>query len=226
MEKVNYITHLNEAFERFNDDIRIKQGHITLYLAFFQKWNREFFKKTLTVNRELIMERAKIRSKTTYHNYLKDLNDWGYLKYFPSFHPARGSRIKMPKFGITNGTPTVQKLAGSVPKPGQNLVPSLKHKTKENLNKRPRPFNELEVLLFFKENKWFADEGKKFYEYYQSKNWTLSRGLKIKDWKMAAYKFVENGYKIKQEVGRSPISGYVDNLRKYQHQSKKYDEPL
>jgi len=213
MEKVNYISHLNEAFERFNNDIRIKQGHITLYLAFFQKWNREFFKKTLTVNRELIMERAKIRSKTTYHNYLRDLNDWGYLHYFPSFHPARGSRIKMPKFGTTNGTPTVQKLTSSVPEPSQNLIPSLKHKTKENLNKRPRPFNELEVLLFFKENKWSADEGKKFYAYYQSKNWTLSRGLKIKDWKMAAYKFVENGYKIKQEVGRSPISGYVDNLK-------------
>ncbi len=198
MEKVNYITHLNEAFERFNNDIRIKQGHITLYLAFFQKWNREFFKKTLTVNRELIMERAKIRSKTTYHNYLKDLNDWGYLYYFPSSHPARCSRIKMPKFGTTAGTLVVQKLANTVPEPDHNLVPFLKHKTKENLNKMPAShFNEFEVLLFFKENKWSADEGKKIYAYYQSKNWTLSRGLKIKDWKMAAYKFVENCYKIK-----------------------------
>src|SRR5680860_595017 len=106
MEKVNYIVQLNAAFELFNNDIRIKQGHITLYLAFFQKWNREFFKKTITVNRELIMERAKIKSKTTYHNYLKDLNDWGYLQYFPSFHPARGSKIKMLKFGTSTGTTT------------------------------------------------------------------------------------------------------------------------
>tara|TARA_R110002167_G_C12705596_1_gene654418 strand:+ start:16142 stop:16288 length:147 start_codon:yes stop_codon:yes gene_type:complete len=47
MDKVNYIAHLNAAFEKFNRDERIKQGHITLYLAFFQKWNREFFKKRL-----------------------------------------------------------------------------------------------------------------------------------------------------------------------------------
>ena len=133
MEKVNYITHLNQVFERFNIDIGIKQGHITLYLAFFQKWNREFFKATLTVNRELIMERAKIKSKTTYHNYLKDLNDWGYLQYFPSYHPARGSKVKMPIFGTTDGTPTVQKLDNSVPEPSQNMVSFYKHKTKRKL---------------------------------------------------------------------------------------------
>jgi hypothetical protein len=229
MEKVNYIAHLNEAFERFNNDIRIKQGHITLYLAFFQKWNREFFKKTLTVNRELIMERAKIRSKTTYHNYLRDLNDWGYLQYFPSYHPARGSRIKLPKFGTAagtaTGTSTVHKMANSVPEPGQNMVPFLKHKTKENLNKRPRPFNELEVLLFFKENKWSADEGKKFFAYYQSKNWELSRGLKISDWKTAAFNYVEKGFVAKHER-TNPFSGFVDNLKKYQNPNKKFDEPL
>lgn len=140
MEKVNYIVHLNAAFEKFDRDERIKQGHITLYLAFFQKWNREYFKKTITVNRTSIMERAKFKSKTTYHNYLKDLNDWGYLNYFPSFHPARGSKISMPKFGTTteqalnkyctsSGTGKGQKLANSVPEPGQNMVPSLKHKT-------------------------------------------------------------------------------------------------
>ena len=86
MERVNYIIQLNAIFERFNRDTRIKQGHITLYLALFQKWNREFFKKTISINRELIMEKAKFRSKTTYHNYLRDLNDWGFLKYFPSYH--------------------------------------------------------------------------------------------------------------------------------------------
>lgn len=145
MEKVNYIVHLNAVLERFNNDERIKQGHITLYLAFFHKWNREFFKETLTVNRERIMERAKIKSKTTYHNYLKDLNEWEYLKYYPSYNPSRGSKINMFGFGTcsgtvspANGTGTVHNLANSVPEPGQNLVPFYKHKTKENLNKRPK----------------------------------------------------------------------------------------
>lgn len=130
MGKVNYIVHMNAIFESFNSDVRIKQGHITLYFAFFQKWNREFFKEKLTINSALIMDAAKIRSKSTYHNYLKDLNDWGYLHYFPSYHPSRGSIVKLPKFGTTDGTFTVQKLDNTVPKPSQNLVSSYKHKTK------------------------------------------------------------------------------------------------
>ena len=165
------------------------------------------------------MECAKIKSKTTYHNYLKDLNEWGYLQYYPSYHPARGSRIRLLKFGTSTGASTVQKLADCVPEASQNLVSSYKLKTKENFNKLARPKNELEVLLFFKTNHWPAIEGKKFYAYYQSKNWMLSRGPKIKNWKKAANDFVENGFKIKQE-STSPISGYVDNLR------KNYGKPL
>ncbi len=227
MEKVNYIVQLNAAFELFNNDIRIKQGHITLYLAFFQKWNREFFKKTITVNRELIMERAKIKSKTTYHNYLKDLNDWGYLQYFPSFHPARGSKIRLLKFGTTSGTTTgtgtVQKMANCVPEPGQNLAPSYKHKTKENFNKLAKPKNELVVLNFLKENNWPEMEVRKFYTYYQSKGWKLQRGLNIINWKERAKIFIEKGYEIKQKA-TTPISGYLNNIKNMM--DKDYDEPL
>ena len=219
MERVNYIIQLNAVFDCFNKDTRIKQGHITLYLAFFQKWNRQFFKKTITINRELIMEKAKFRSKTTYHNYLKDLNNWGYLKYFPSYHPARGSKIKMVIFCAQPG----QNLGNYVPEPGQNLVSSYKHKTKENFNKLARPKNELEVFEFFKKNSWPEKEGRKFYAYYETKNWKLSRGLNIQNWKESAKIFVEKGFIIKEEY-TSPFSGYVDNLKN--RIVKDYDIPL
>ncbi len=221
MEKVNYIVQLNAVFELFNKDYNIKQGHITLYLAFFQKWNREFFKKTITINREWIMEKAKFKSKTTYHNYLRDLNDWGYLKYFPSYHPARGSKVQMAIFFNSAG----QKMATYVPEPGQNLVPSYKHKTKENLNKLARPKNELVVLNFFKENNWPAMQGKKFYTYYDAKDWELSRGLKITNWKIAAINFVEKGFKIKEERTK-PKFGHLDNLRNSNNGKKDYGIPL
>lgn len=157
MEKVNYITQLNSVLEMFNNDNRVKQGHITLYLAFFHLWNRKFFKETLTINRELIMERAKIKSKTTYHNHLRDLDTWGYLKYYPSYHPSRGSKIKMTRActisGTTSGTEEVQILANFVPEPSQNLVSSYKHKIEENLNKQPNIiFNKSVVISFFKKN--------------------------------------------------------------------------
>lgn len=219
MEKVNYITQLNTVFESFNNDHRIKQGHIALYLAFFQEWNREYFKKTITINRESIMGKAKFKSKTTYHNYIRDLNDWGYLKYFPSYHPARGSKVQMTIFFNSVG----QKMANYVPEPVQNLVSSYKHKTKQNFNKLAKPKNELEVLDFFNENSWPEIEGRKFYAYYEAKNWKLSRGLNIQNWKERAKNFVDIGLIIKQE-STSSFSGYVDNLKN--NNVKDYNIPL
>ncbi|RIA08576.1 hypothetical protein OE09_0395 [Flavobacteriaceae bacterium MAR_2010_72] len=219
MEKVNYIVQMNAALDSFNNDWRIKQGHITLYLAFFQKWNREFFKKTITINRELVMERAKIKSKTTYHNILKDLNDWGYLQYYPSYDPRRGSVIRMAIFFAQPG----QKLGKYLQEPSQNMVSSYKQKTFKNYNKLAKPFNILEVLLFFKTNNWTADEGKKYYEYYQERDWKLSRGLEIKDWKIAARKFVEKGREMERESTR-PFSGQHDYL--HSKQEKDYGMPL
>lgn len=212
MDKVNYITHLNTTLEKFNTDERIKQGHITLYLAFFHLWNRKFFKETLTINRELIMERAKIKSKTTYHNHLRDLDSWGYLTYYPSYHPLRGSKIKMtracPKSGTTSGTQQVQILANCVPEPSQNLVSSYKHKTKENLNKQPELiFNQSEVILFFEQNNWPEIEARKFYAFIKSKKW------KTDNWQIIAKIFVKNNFKLEEPKKTSPISGYVSRLR-------------
>ena len=212
MDKVNYITHLNTTLEKFNADERIKQGHMTLYLAFFHLWNRKFFKETLTINRELIMERAKIKSKTTYHNHLRDLDAWGYLTYYPSYHPSRGSKIKITracsKSGTTTGTQEVQILANCVPEPSQKLVSSYKHKTKENLNKRPELiFNESEVILFFKKNNWPEIEARKFYAFIKSKRW------KTDNWQIIAKIFVKNNFKLEEPKKASPISGYVSRLR-------------
>lgn len=219
MEKVNYIKHLNIVLETFNNDERIKQGHITLYMAFFQLWNRKFFTDILIINRELSMERAKFKSKTTYHNHLRDLDAWGYLKYYPSYHPSKGSKIKMtracPKSGTTTGTSSVQKLADPVPEPSQNLVSFNKLKTKENLNKQLRAFfNEKEVILFFKKNNWPEIEAKRFYIFIHSKKW------KTDNWQMIAKIFVKNNFKLEDPKMTSPISGYVNRMRQMKDKNK------
>lgn len=79
------------------------------------------------------MEKAKIRSKTTYYNYLKELNEWGYLEYFLSYYPSVGSKIRMTNFGTGSGSTTAQKMDGRVPEPGHGIVPFLKQKTKKKL---------------------------------------------------------------------------------------------
>tara|TARA_R110002051_G_scaffold91769_1_gene161559 strand:- start:207 stop:551 length:345 start_codon:yes stop_codon:yes gene_type:complete len=114
-------------------------------------------------------------------------------------------------------------MANSVPEPGQNLVPSYKHKTKENLNKQAKPKNELAVLIFFKENNWPEMKGRKFYAYYHAIKWKLQRGLNVRNWKLQTKNFVENGYEIRHEAAR-PISGYLNNLKGVV--GKNYDEPL
>ena len=118
-----------------------------------------------------------------------------------------------------------QNMANHVPELGQNLVTSYKHKTNKNLNKLAKPKNELEVLNFFIKNHWSAIEGEKFYMYYNAKNWELSRGLKITNWKEAASNYVEKGLKIKQE-DTSSISDQQDMLRKYDNRNKDYGLPL
>ena len=169
MSNVNYIIQLNSVHELFNEDARVKQGHITLYLAFLQKWNREFFSKRITVNRSLIMERAKIKSKTTYHKCLNDLNHWGYLSYFPSYHPKKGSKIEMTIFGTSSVTSFGQKMDHIGSQPSQKMITSLNYKTDKNLNKLARPKNEQVVLKYFEENDWPKIEGTKFFIYGESK---------------------------------------------------------
>jgi hypothetical protein len=158
------------------------------------------------------MERAKIKSKTTYHNHVRDLDAWGYLIYYPSYHPSRGSKIKLTrtclKSGTTTGTQKVQNLDNSVPKPSQNLVSSYKHKTKENLNKQPNIiFNENEVTLFFKKNNWPEIEARKFQSYIKSKKW------KTDNWQMLAKIFVKNNFMLEEPKMTSPISGYVNHMK-------------
>ncbi|TCL62235.1 hypothetical protein EV196_1151, partial [Mariniflexile fucanivorans] len=161
--------------------------------------------------------------------HVRDLDAWGYLIYYPTYHPSRGSKIKMTraciKSGTTIGIQEDQNLDNTVPEPRQNLVSFYKHKTNENYNKLARPKNELEVLSFFKTNNWSAVEGKKFYAYYKNKDWTLSRGLKITNWQETAKNFVEKGFIIKAKY-TSPFSDYEDNLRKYDNRDKDYDMPL
>ena len=41
------------------------------------------------------MQAAHIRSIATYHKVLYDLQDFGYLHYWPSYHPVKGSLVSL-----------------------------------------------------------------------------------------------------------------------------------
>ncbi|MDF0716074.1 hypothetical protein PY092_07955 [Muricauda sp. 334s03] len=127
MEEVNYIKHLNGVFGQFSKDSRLNPTHISLYVALFQFWNTNYFKPEFFINRDEVMQYAKIGSKSTYHRCIKELDHWSYIVYTPSHNPFKGSRIKMFDFGTTPGQvvdPSHSKIGTSY---GQALVPINKH---------------------------------------------------------------------------------------------------
>lgn len=95
---MNYIKHQTGLFERFAADDRINTFHISLYFALFQMWNKNRFRNPFPIEREEIMHLAHIGSVNTYTRCIKQLHQWRYIDYFPSFHPTTGSKVSCISF--------------------------------------------------------------------------------------------------------------------------------
>jgi len=89
---------------KFGNDQRISPWHISMYLSLFQIWNSTRFKKEISIRRDELMSLSKIGSTNTYSKCLKQLNDWGYLKYHPSKSRFIASKVHMYRFDTTRDT--------------------------------------------------------------------------------------------------------------------------
>jgi len=142
LEEVNYIKHLNGVFGQFSKDSRLNPTHISLYVALFQLWNSNYFKSEFFINRDEVMQYAKIGSKSTYHRCIKELHHWNYIVYTPSHNPFKGSRIKMFDFGTSGGQVVDPSLTNIGTSNGQAVVPINKHiQTLENQKNNNKPHN-------------------------------------------------------------------------------------
>ncbi len=92
---MNYIKHLNTIFDRLALDDRLNPSHMSLYLSLFQFWNRNHFRNPFHVSRSRVMQLSKISSTATYHKCIRNLEQYGYLKYQPSYNPFLGSQVTM-----------------------------------------------------------------------------------------------------------------------------------
>ena len=227
---MNYIKLLNAAFEKFFFDDRLNPTHISLYMALFQEWNSSRFADGFFVNRRELMRMAKIGSKSTYHRCITDLDSWSYLSYFPSNNPYKGSKIKMSIIGTTDEPvtgdydPILEQLAEQYypirdqvmyqhhpingqavdphrPVSGQALVPYINNTKQININKQPK--GRQAVLIFFEEKGFPADEGKKFFDHYQSNDWKTSDGNEIRDWQALAINWMERTELFDRETQRN-----------------------
>ncbi|MDT0646479.1 hypothetical protein RM545_07245 [Zunongwangia sp. F260] len=250
---MNYIKQLNAAFEKFFFDDRLNPTHISLYMALFQEWNSSRFADEFFVNRRELMRVAKIGSKSTYHRCIVELDKWDYLFYYPSKNPYKGSKIKMalietsdePDMGQYN--PKLEQLAERYhpirepvvyqhhptngqavyphrPVSGQALVSNINNTKQVNINKQPK--DRQAVLYFFKEKGFSADEGKKFYEHYQERDWKTSDEKEVRDWRGLAINWMDRTELLdeKNKQNKKGASQNRDNLRTTK--IKDYGQPL
>jgi hypothetical protein len=133
---MNYIKHLTGFFDKVMRDERLHPTHISLYVSLFQFWNVQRFKNPISISRDEVMRVSKICSKATYHKCMKDLHNFSYLHYDPSFNPFRGSLVTLFNLELThqqvqkkarnnfkNQTPAEQVLNSQQTGSEQELVP-------------------------------------------------------------------------------------------------------
>lgn len=91
------IKELTGFFSAIREDTRIGPTHISLYMALFQFYNLNRFQNPVEITRAAVMKVAKISGLATYHKCIKDLTDFGYIQYCPSYNPAISSQVTMLK---------------------------------------------------------------------------------------------------------------------------------
>ena len=87
------ISPLAIFFEGIRKDHRISITHIGLFAVLLEYWQQHEFCNPIEAYSYEIMPLAKISASTTYHKCLRDLHNYGYLRYEPSFKRNRRSRI-------------------------------------------------------------------------------------------------------------------------------------
>lgn len=87
------IKPLSDFFSAIEKDYRISITHIGVYAALLKYSGDRVFTTPIQVFSYEIMHIAKISASSTYHKCVKELNEYGYIKYEPSFKRNQGSRI-------------------------------------------------------------------------------------------------------------------------------------
>jgi hypothetical protein len=96
MDYLNIQKHsLTHFFQRLAADKRLLPTHISLFMALFYFCSSEDPSAPFQVSRPKIMGFSRIKSIATYHKNISDLTAYGYIEYNPSWHPQRGTQIRL-----------------------------------------------------------------------------------------------------------------------------------
>jgi len=87
------VKELTSFFAAIREDNRIGISHISLYMALFQFYNLNQFRNPVEISRASVMEVAKMSGLATYHKCIRDLVEFGYIEYQPSYNPSISSLV-------------------------------------------------------------------------------------------------------------------------------------
>ncbi|MFD0795451.1 hypothetical protein ACFQZX_17650 [Mucilaginibacter litoreus] len=89
------IKPLSDFFAAIENDARISITHIGIYAALLHYWQLYGCQNPLCAYSYEIMRIAKISAPATYHKTVKELNDYGYIQYEPSFKRNQSSKVHL-----------------------------------------------------------------------------------------------------------------------------------
>lgn len=84
---------LTDFFAAIRNDYRISSTHIGIFAALLHYRKAKGFINPIQAFSFEIMEIAKISAPKTYSKCVRDLSDFGYLRYEPSFKKNQPSKI-------------------------------------------------------------------------------------------------------------------------------------
>lgn len=86
-----------EWLSNYMDDPRLNIWHLVILTAILGLGYKQGQGRRIKVSRRKIMELSHVNTLPTYHKYFKQLQDLGYIKYKPSYHPGCKSEVKLCK---------------------------------------------------------------------------------------------------------------------------------
>lgn len=84
---------LTNFYQRAQKDQRLLPSHLALFTAICMLYDVNVAENAIRVTRKKLMELAKIRSKSTYHRCISELEEFEYIVYQPSYDHYLGTYI-------------------------------------------------------------------------------------------------------------------------------------
>jgi hypothetical protein len=89
----NELAGYGRLVKRMGSDERLLATHVSLFTALFIFWQRNDFASPFPITRKTLLMFSKIASVATYHKCIRELDEYGYIRYQPSYNPSKGSLV-------------------------------------------------------------------------------------------------------------------------------------